>query len=78
PTALCLAMSDRPDLFVDIGQTFEAKVKAIACHISQWGQQPDTSARLSTGLAGFFRQMAAGTGCKQDIPLAEAFKVLKA
>ncbi|GIK38937.1 MAG: PIG-L family deacetylase [Anaerolineae bacterium] len=77
-SALCLAMSHQPDLFVDIGQTFEAKVRAIACHTSQWGQQPDTSARLSTGLAGFFQQMAAGIGRQRGIALAEAFKVLKA
>lgn len=69
-TALCLAMSDRPDLFVDIGQTFEAKAGAIACHASQWGRQPD--------LTVFFRQMAAGIGHERGIPLAEAFKVLKA
>jgi len=69
-TALCLAMSDRPDLFVDIGQTFGAKVAAIACHASQWSRQPD--------LDGFFRQMAAGNGQKRGIALAEAFKVLKA
>jgi LmbE family N-acetylglucosaminyl deacetylase len=68
PAALCLAMSDRPDLFVDIGETFEAKVAAIACHASQWGQQAD--------LAGVFRQMAEGAGRERGLPLAEAFKVL--
>jgi len=68
PAALCLAMSDRPDLFVDIGETLEAKVAAIARHASQWGQQPD--------LAGFFRRMAEGAGRERGIPLVEAFKVL--
>jgi LmbE family N-acetylglucosaminyl deacetylase len=69
PAALCLAMSDRPDLFVDIGETFEAKVAAIACHASQWGAQPD--------LAGFFRTMAEGAGRGRGLRLAEAFKVLR-
>lgn len=70
PAALCLAMSDRPDLFVDIGETFEAKVAAIACHASQWGQQSD--------LAGFFRRIAKGIGRERGLRLAEAFKVLRA
>lgn len=69
-SALCLVMSHQPDLIVDIAETFEAKVRAIAQHASQWGWQPD--------LAGFFRQMAAGLGREHGLGLAEAFKLLTA
>jgi LmbE family N-acetylglucosaminyl deacetylase len=70
PMALCLAMSDRPDLFVDISDTFEAKVDAIARHASQWGGHPD--------LTDVFQQMAERAGHEQGLSLAESFKVLRA
>lgn len=69
-STLCLAMSDCPDLFVDIADTFETKVAAIAQHASQWGQHPD--------LPGFFRQIAEGLGKASNIHLAESFKLLQA
>ena len=69
-STLCLAMSDCPDFFVDIADTFETKVTAIAQHASQWGQHPD--------LTGFFRQIAEGLGKPSNLRLAEAFKLLQA
>ena len=69
-SAVCLAMSDCPDAFVDIAETFETKVAAIAQHASQWGQHSD--------LAGFFRQIAEELGQAGGVPLAEAFKQLQA
>jgi LmbE family N-acetylglucosaminyl deacetylase len=63
-------MSDRPDLIVDIAETFETKVAAIARHASQWGGQPD--------LTGFFQRMAEGLGREHGIHLAEAFRLLRA
>ncbi|MFQ5614954.1 MAG: PIG-L deacetylase family protein, partial [Anaerolineales bacterium] len=69
-SSLCLVMSHQPDLFVDIESVFEKKVMAIAQHASQWGRQPD--------LEGFFRQMAEASGREHAIPLAEAFRALKA
>jgi LmbE family N-acetylglucosaminyl deacetylase len=69
-TALCLVMSQQPDLVVDIESVFENKVLAIAQHASQWGKHPD--------LKGFFREIAEGLGREYNIRLAEAFKMLKA
>ena len=64
-----LFMSDRPDRYVNISNTLEAKVEAIASHVSQWGSHPD--------LAGFFGDMARRLGQQGGLASAEAFKVLR-
>ncbi len=68
-SAFYLVMSESPDCFVDIGDTFAAKVAAIREHRSQWGQHPD--------LEGFFRRMAKEAGTRWGVPLAEAFRLMR-
>jgi LmbE family N-acetylglucosaminyl deacetylase len=67
--ALYLVMSESPDSWVDISDTFATKVAAIREHHSQWGQHPD--------LEGFFRRMAEETGARWGVPLAEAFRLMQ-
>ncbi len=67
--ALYLVMSDKPDGYVDIRDTFAAKVAAIGAHRTQWGTQPD--------LEGFFRRMAEQAGAQWKVPLAEAFRLMR-
>lgn len=67
--ALYLVMSDEPDGFIDISDTFASKVAAIQAHHSQWGKQPD--------LEGFFRSMAEQTGTRWGVGLAEAFRLMR-
>ncbi|MBI2940304.1 MAG: PIG-L family deacetylase [Chloroflexi bacterium] len=67
--AMYLFMSDRPDSYVDISDSLETKIKAIACHVSQWGDHPD--------LTGFFTELAERLGRGRGLRFAEAFKVLR-
>lgn len=67
--ALYLVMSDNPDCYVEISDTFAAKVAAIREHRSQWGQHPD--------LEGFFRRMAEEVGARWGLALAEAFRLMR-
>jgi LmbE family N-acetylglucosaminyl deacetylase len=67
--ALYLVMSDTPDGYTDISDTFAAKVAAIEAHDSQWGKQPD--------LEGFFRRMAEQAGARWGVPLAEGFRLMR-
>lgn len=68
-TGLYLLMSDSPDGYIDISDTFAVKVAAIEAHHSQWGKQPD--------LEGFFRRLAAQAGAKWGVRLAEAFRLMR-
>jgi LmbE family N-acetylglucosaminyl deacetylase len=61
-----LFLTDRPDRFVDIGPTFEAKVAARVAHASQTGD--------SAALAAAYRERAATTGARVGLALAEAFR----
>lgn len=63
---ILLIMSSHIDHIVDIGATFERKVRAGREHVSQFGNHPD--------LEGFLRRLAKRAGGGPDLPLAEGFK----
>jgi LmbE family N-acetylglucosaminyl deacetylase len=65
---LLLIMSDHVDHALDIGDTFERKVRAVRAHASQFGTHPDVE--------GFLRGLAARAGQPFDLSLAEGFKRL--
>ena len=58
--------ADQPDRFVDITETFEAKIHALMAHESQVGD--------GEGLADRMRERAVELAQGQDFELAEAFK----
>lgn len=66
---LWLYGSEYPDTFIDISETFEDKINALRAHASQVGE--------AKGLEERMRERAAELGAPQNIPLAEAFKVIK-
>jgi len=65
---LLLMMGNEHDLFVDITDTFEKKLRAVRAHASQWGNHPD--------LEGFLRRRASAFGASAGCELAEPFKRL--
>ena len=65
PERLLCVMSDRPNLFVDIGAVFAAKWRAIRRHESQGRHLP--------GMEEFFRRIAAEQGTLTGCALAEGF-----
>ncbi len=66
---LWLYGAEYPDTFVDISETFDDKINALLAHQSQVGD--------AEGLAERLRERASELGAPQNIPLAEAFKVIK-
>jgi len=65
PERLLCVMSDRPNVFVDIGGVFATKWAAIRCHESQGRHLP--------GMEGFFRGIAVDQGHRAGCDLAEGF-----
>jgi LmbE family N-acetylglucosaminyl deacetylase len=66
---LWLFGSDNSDTFEDISETFEQKGKALACHVSQFGDHTeDWDEWMKTR-----RKRAEDMGKGRGIPLAEAF-----
>jgi len=61
--------SEKPDVWVDIADSFAQKIAAIACHRSQGGAASDVIDRVA--------QCAAGHLGRSGYALAEAFKVLR-
>lgn len=66
---LWLFGSEYPDRFIDVSDTFDLKIEALKAHKSQVGLAETLDERL--------RERAKEVGAPQDIPLAEAFKVIK-
>lgn len=64
--AVLLFGSDRPDTFVDIGPSFDRKIAALECHVSQRSAFPG-------GLQQRVRFRAAEAGAPAGLDLAEAF-----
>jgi LmbE family N-acetylglucosaminyl deacetylase len=65
--------AEDPDTFIDISETFEIKVKAIGCHVSQVGER-------SLDWENWVKQMAqrsAAVGKSHGIQLAEAFRKIE-
>ena len=65
PERILCVMSDRPNVFVDIGAVFADKWAAIGCHKSQGRHLP--------GMEAFFRAIAAEEGRVGGCDLAEGF-----
>ncbi len=63
--------SDEPDTFIDISDTFDIKLAALRCHISQMNHVQ--GADMETWL----RQRAAEAGRSHGMALAEAFRRLE-
>jgi LmbE family N-acetylglucosaminyl deacetylase len=66
---LWLFGSEYPDTYIDISETFEDKINALKAHHSQVGEAETLAERL--------RERAKEVGEPNNIPLAEAFKVIK-
>jgi LmbE family N-acetylglucosaminyl deacetylase len=63
---ILLFSTDNPDFFVDVADTIELKLRALARHKSQVGRISDWKERV--------RNWASASGKKAGLPLAEAFK----
>lgn len=61
--------AESPDVFIDITDTFDAKIDALKAHKSQVGEAEDLAERL--------RERAAELAQDQPFELAEAFKSIK-
>lgn len=61
--------SETPDHYVDISSTFDQKIAALKEHDSQVGR--------STELAKHIRERAERVGAEGNLPMAEAFKIVK-
>ena len=62
--------AEQPDTHVDIGDTLELKIRALAAHASQM------SGRSQAEVEDFVREQAASEGSDQDYVYAEAFRHL--
>ena len=69
-TEIYLWGTEEPDTFIDISDVFEIKMKAISCHVSQFG---DHSGDWDTWVKQR-RERAAAMGRRQGMPLAESFR----
>lgn len=58
--------SEEPNLFIDITETFETKMAALGCHVSQVGH-------FMEAVRQRMEERAAKTGEGNGVPLAEAF-----
>jgi len=63
---ILLFSTDHPDYFVDVGDTLDCKLRALAQHKSQVGRVSDWKERV--------RNWASASGEKGGLALAEAFK----
>ncbi len=70
-TLVYLWSADEPDLFVDVAETLERKIAAIACHASQVGRLPAWPDRIRQRAVDAARQGRVASG------YAEAFKRLE-
>ncbi|HXF36640.1 MAG TPA: PIG-L deacetylase family protein [Actinomycetota bacterium] len=58
--------TEEPDTFVDIEETLDLKLRALACHASQWHEGDDVE--------GWVRKRAAELGAKAGMAYAEGFR----
>lgn len=59
--------SEEPDTFINISETFDLKIAALSCHVSQVGQHLGEREK-------WVKERAASLGQAHGIPLAEAFR----
>jgi LmbE family N-acetylglucosaminyl deacetylase len=62
--------SEEPNTFIDISETFDVKVKALSCHVSQVGEHSQDWDAWVKRMA----ERAAFAGRSRNLPLAEAFR----
>lgn len=71
-----LAMSEKPNFWVDISSTLDLKIRALSQHYSQVGvdiNKPKRQVELKKRIAAY----AARTGKREGLKLAESFRRLK-
>jgi LmbE family N-acetylglucosaminyl deacetylase len=61
--------AEKPDHYVDISETFGHKIAALKQHDSQVGRSTELEARM--------RERAVEVGKEGNLPMAEAFKIVK-
>jgi LmbE family N-acetylglucosaminyl deacetylase len=66
---LWLFGAEYPDVYIDISETIDQKIEALRAHVSQVGDAADLAERI--------RERARELGAAQQLPYAEAFKVIK-
>ena len=65
-----LFRAEKPDMYVDVTDYFEARQNALHCHLSQVGERSEERDQRT-------RERLAETGKKIGFPLAESFKRIK-
>ena len=65
--------SEDPDVFVDITDTFQTKLKALSCHVSQLGDHTNDWDVWAKRM----EERSASLGRSRNMPLAEAFRRLE-
>ncbi|HEX6420710.1 MAG TPA: PIG-L deacetylase family protein [Acidimicrobiales bacterium] len=68
--ALLLSGTFQADVWVDVSDVVETKIRAVACHESRMAGDPDLVADL-------LRQRSAETGTQAGVPHAESFRRLR-
>ncbi|MCA1834245.1 MAG: PIG-L deacetylase family protein [Actinomycetota bacterium] len=68
PKALFLVNSDPADVFVDITETMDTKIKALECHVCQVGDWP---------VGDFMRERNRQRGAEKGMQYAEAYKLFR-
>ena len=65
--------SEDPDVFIDISETFDIKIKAIGCHLSQVGSHRQDWEQWVDQMA----QRSAAVGKSHGLRFAEAFRIIE-
>jgi len=68
PKALFLVNADPADVYIDITETMDTKVKALECHMCQIGDWP---------VGDFIRERNAQRGAERGLAYAEAYKLFR-
>jgi LmbE family N-acetylglucosaminyl deacetylase len=68
PRALFLVNADPADVYVDITETMDTKVKALECHVCQVGSWP---------VGDFMRERNGQRGAERGMQYAEAYKLFR-
>lgn len=69
---LFMTLSMKPTHFVDISETFEAKIESLRAHVSQIGE----GETADNGALKFVRERNEESGKSVEVPYAEFFKVM--
>lgn len=80
PEAMLLWQADETDHFEDISSTFDQKIRALLCHSSQTTTTMGDANRSDVARRAFrerMQQLAARLGEPANLPVAEAFKLIR-